>query len=53
MVELAGAYKMIKMLKQAGPKIDTNGNSATVRRAKMVKLVKMVKAVKPAGAQNR
>ena len=49
MVEPAGASKMVKMLKPAGPKIDTNGNGETVKRAKMVKLVKMVKRLSRKG----
>ena len=39
---------MVKMLKRAGPKIDTNDKSGeTDRRAEMVKWVKLVK---PTGA---
>ena len=38
------------MLKPAGPKIDTNRNGETVKRAKMVKQVKNGKAAKPEGS---
>ena len=39
------------MLKPAGPKIDTNGNGETVKRAKMIKLVKMVKRLSQQGRE--